>query len=216
MLRTSIMASQRQNSINDGLTRYFTGIPCLNGHLSERMTSTKTCIACKNEREKTRKKRKTSQDQLYKKMLQEREKRKADPEKFRKISLQNYYKHKEKRLIYSYTYLKNRLQNDPLFAFRHNISSMISQAFRIKSYSKKSRTFEIIGCTKDELILHFEKQFLPKMGWQNRSDWHIDHIVPLSSASTEQDLINLNHFTNLRPIWAKENLLKSSKMEFLI
>ena len=54
------------------------------------------------------------------------------------------------------------------------------------------------------------------MTWENRSDWHIDHIIPIASAITEEDVIRLNHYTNLRPLWAKDNLAKGAKMEHLI
>jgi len=50
------------------------------------------------------------------------------------------------------------------------------------------------------------------MSWENRGKWHIDHIVPVSSAKTEQDIIKLNHYTNLRPMWASDNIKKSNKM----
>jgi hypothetical protein len=54
------------------------------------------------------------------------------------------------------------------------------------------------------------------MNWENRDQWHVDHIVPLATAKNEQDVIALNHFSNLRPLWAKENLQKGSKLNFLI
>jgi hypothetical protein len=50
------------------------------------------------------------------------------------------------------------------------------------------------------------------MSWENRSEWHIDHIVPLSSAKSEAEIIFLNHYSNLQPLWAKDNIQKSNKM----
>ena len=50
------------------------------------------------------------------------------------------------------------------------------------------------------------------MNWDNRSEWHIDHIVPLSSANTEEELIRLCHYTNLQPLWAEDNLKKGGKL----
>ena len=49
------------------------------------------------------------------------------------------------------------------------------------------------------------------MTWNNRSEWHIDHIIPLSSAKTEEELYKLFHYTNLQPLWAKDNLIKGKK-----
>ena len=87
---------------------------------------------------------------------------------------------------------------------------------RNKGYAKSSKTTAILGCDWKTLKLHIERQFTKNMTWENRSEWHIDHIVPLASANTEEELIALNHYTNLRPMWAEDNLSKGAKMEFLI
>lgn len=71
-----------------------------------------------------------------------------------------------------------------------------------------------------ELREHIEKQFTPGMGWHNMAKWHIDHIVPLSSFEiTGPDCPNLRRawaLTNLRPLWAVENIQKRDKAVFLI
>jgi len=46
------------------------------------------------------------------------------------------------------------------------------------------------------------------MNWHNKGKWHIDHIIPLKAAKTEFEVIALNHYTNLQPLWAKDNLTK--------
>ncbi len=52
------------------------------------------------------------------------------------------------------------------------------------------------------------------MSWDNHTKygWHIDHIIPLASAKTEEELKSLCHYTNLQPLWAKENLSKGAKI----
>jgi hypothetical protein len=70
---------------------------------------------------------------------------------------------------------------------------------------------QILGCTIQEFKLHIEFQFKDGMSWDNRGEWHIDHIMPLSMAKTEDELVRLNHYKNLRPLWAHENLTKSDK-----
>ena len=50
------------------------------------------------------------------------------------------------------------------------------------------------------------------MCWENRNEWHIDHIIPLSSSKTEEDVFKLCHYTNLQPLWVNENLQKSNKI----
>ena len=82
----------------------------------------------------------------------------------------------------------------------------------ILNISKKNKTFEIVGCSPQFLKEHLEKQFVDGMTWENRSEWHIDHKIPLSSAKTEEELYKLCHYTNLQPLWAEENLKKSNKI----
>ena len=52
------------------------------------------------------------------------------------------------------------------------------------------------------------------MSWENHGKWHIDHIIPLSTANTEEDILNLCHYTNLQPLWAEDNIKKSNKILF--
>ena len=76
---------------------------------------------------------------------------------------------------------------------------------------KGKSTEDILGETFDNVRLHLEKQFVEGMNWNNHGEWHIDHIIPLSSGSSEEEYIKLNHYTNLQPLWATDNLKKGSK-----
>jgi hypothetical protein len=77
---------------------------------------------------------------------------------------------------------------------------------------KRNKTFDIVGCTPQELKEHLESQFKDGMSWENRNEWHIDHIIPLCSATTEDELYKLCHYTNLQPLWATENIKKGGKI----
>lgn len=112
--------------------------------------------------------------------------------------------------------LKARFNSDPVFALKHRIRNLISLTFRRNGYSKKSKTQELLGCDWLMFKGHIERQFLKGMTWENRSEWHIDHITPTATASNETDVVSLNHFTNLRPMWAIDNLAKGDQITHLI
>ena len=90
------------------------------------------------------------------------------------------------------------------------------------NYTKKSKSCEILGCSFNELKTHLESKFEPWMNWDNRGlikngefniGWDIDHIIPLSSAKTEEEIIKLNHYTNLQPLCSMINrCIKKSKL----
>ena len=71
-----------------------------------------------------------------------------------------------------------------------------------------------IGCSRDELCDHLESLFIDGMSWENFSKWHIDHIRPLSSFDMldPSERSRANHFSNLQPLWALDNLKKSNRM----
>jgi hypothetical protein len=81
---------------------------------------------------------------------------------------------------------------------------------------KTSPTFEALGYSVLEFVTHIERQFSGGMSWSNMSEWQIDHIIPISSAKSEDDVFALNQLSNLRPMWALENNRKSAKREVLL
>jgi len=99
-----------------------------------------------------------------------------------------------------------------LVRFRNNIRKTIYSRIKNKKFEKKCSTLEILGCDWETLKKYFEAKFQEGMTWDNIGKWHIDHIVPLAIAKTEEEVIRLNHYTNLQPLWAKDNLMKSYKM----
>ncbi len=133
-----------------------------------------------------------------------KDKRKESSKKYNKYS----YKTESKIL----NQRKYRLNNKAACSAR----DLITDSFRRKGWKKNLKSVLILGCSLQDFRLHIERQFLPGMTWDNRSMWHIDHIVPMATAKTEQDVIALNHFTNLRPLWAIDNLKKGSKVEYLL
>lgn len=109
-----------------------------------------------------------------------------------------------------------RRRADPLVAMQARLSRLHRHALSRVGAIKTSPTFEQLGYTVAEFVQHIERQFLPGMGWHNLSEWQIDHIVPVSRAKTEADVIALNQLPNLRPMWAVENNAKKDKQTTLL
>jgi len=106
-------------------------------------------------------------------------------------------------------YLRKRRKTDPLFRLRHNISRLIRGSLSNNGYTKKSKTYEILGCSYDEFVKHIESQFVEGMSWKNQGEWELDHIIPVSSHTNKDELIKLNHYTNFQPLWGEDNRRKS-------
>ena len=78
-------------------------------------------------------------------------------------------------------------------------------------YKKVETTRKIIGCTPEELVIHIESQFIEGMTWQNYGEWEVDHIIPCASFdfSDPEQQRKCFHYTNLQPLWEKDNIIKS-------
>lgn len=109
-------------------------------------------------------------------------------------------------------YIKKRREEDPLFRLKMSITSKTSQAIKSKKWQVGGYNEKLFCADRDTVIKHLERKFKPGMNWGNRSLWHIDHIIPLSSAKNEEQLYSLARYTNLSPEWKNENLRKSSSI----
>lgn len=117
----------------------------------------------------------------------------------------------EKRRAYMRAYMRRRIAEDPVEAMRARVRGRLKEALKGRGAKKKVRSSRMLGCSWKELARRIESRFAPGMSWENRSEWHIDHIVPLALARTPKDVEDLSHYTNLRPLWARDNRLKSAK-----
>lgn len=151
--------------------------------------------------------------------------KKRDKSEIRILYLKNYNnseKAKENRKKYYTSYLGKKTQSkyknkyyhiNILFNLRHKIRIRIHQLLKKNNYLKDKSSIDYLGCSIIELKQHLENQFTLGMSWKNYGwGWHIDHIIPLSSAKNKSDLYNLFHYKNLQPLWAKDNLIKSNKL----
>lgn len=111
-------------------------------------------------------------------------------------------------------YNRNRRNTDPLYKLSRNVRNLIYQSINKKGFIKSIRTESILGCSLNEFHHHIELQFEPWMNWDNwggkivtesNTSWDIDHIIPIDTAKTEEDVVRLNHYTNLRPLCSYNN-----------
>ena len=147
------------------------------------------------------------------------------------IKSKNYYDdNRERMLTLSKEWYNNnkeevafknaeRLKEDTLFKLKGNIRNLIRSTFNRPNsdFRKRTKTEDILGCTVPEFIKHIQDLFSEGMTLENNGQcvecWHIDHKIPISSAKTEEDIIRLNHYTNLQPLWSRDNLSKGKKYE---
>jgi hypothetical protein len=108
----------------------------------------------------------------------------------------------------------DRYASDDLYKLSCNVRCLINDSTRRKKFTKQSKTADILGCTWEQFKQHIESQFEPWMTWDNRGGkvvvgpnmtWDLDHIIPISSAVTEDDVKRLNHYTNFQPLCSYQN-----------
>jgi len=151
--------------------------------------------------------------------------------KQRRLDKPEYYKqyyliNKEKRIEvskkwkinnpgYDKQYKKKKRENDLVYKLSSNIRTLVYDSFKRSckgTYKKGKKTEQILGCSVEKFIEHLQSQFKPDMTLENHGQgpgkWNIDHIVPISSAKTEEEIIKLCHYTNLQPLWFEDNMKK--------
>ena len=98
------------------------------------------------------------------------------------------------------------------------IARMLRARINVALYKSKAiksnSTLKLVGCTIEEYKQHIESQFSEGMSWDNHGEWHIDHIKPISSfdITKEDEQLKAFHYSNCRPLWAKDNLKKGAKL----
>lgn len=95
------------------------------------------------------------------------------------------------------------------------LRSTTRSAFRRKGWRKSGPTESLLGCPFDVARAWIEMHWLPGMGWHNMPEWDLDHAVPLSTASTPDELRTLCHYTNLRPMWRVDNRRRQDRTDDL-
>ena len=116
---------------------------------------------------------------------------------------------KLKERISKREWYQNKIKTDPFFKLKCNIRTLIRVNLKRNNLVKNSKTIEILGCDYQFFRDYMFAQFTEGMTWSNI---HIDHIKPMSSAKTIEEVYQLNHYTNFQPLFIKDNLSKSTKL----
>lgn len=183
----------------------------------EYMLANKARINEKNKiwRENNKGKLNTYNKEYYKKnkkQLQEYQKewRNKNKDHKKKWAKEHYKQNKEH---YS-KYRNEKYNSDPDFKLTCFVRSFCFKVTNAVKEDKELRSLEYLGCSIAEFKAHIESQWQEGMTWENHSKdgWHIDHIKPLDwFIKNSDDPWQANHYTNLQPLWAEENLSKSNK-----
>ena len=175
---------------------------------------------CEANKEKI-KKRREEYKEINKEVISEKNKEYREKNKEKIKEYRKEYRKKNRDKINEYE--RNKRKVDELYWLKTKLRSTISDSLRYKGYTKNTKTFEILGCTFEELKVYLESKFEPWMNWENRGlyngepnyGWDIDHIIPLSIGNTMDEIIKLNHYTNLKPLCGFVNRdLKKDKIKF--
>lgn len=130
------------------------------------------------------------------------------------LTYRQKYTHTPEYLEARRKYMKQKRASDPAYKIRANVSRRIRDV--LKGVSKSEGTLKLLGCDVSFLRRHLESLFQAGMSWENYgiNGWHIDHIIPCSNfdLSKPEGQSKCFHYSNLQPLWAKDNLSKGSKV----
>jgi hypothetical protein len=145
---------------------------------------------------------------------QQRRWRQNNKEKSLQYSKKYQSKNLNKMKKYRNEYVKNRYKTDIFYRINVLLRGSLFRALDKKDFN----TIKYIGCDIKTFIKHIESQFTEGMTWENQGrqentmGWELDHITPISTAQTKEDIFKLYHYTNFQPLWKEDNLRKSNKI----
>ena len=107
----------------------------------------------------------------------------------------------------------NRYHNDPIYKLKHNLGSKVRRATKCKYWKKDGSVKDLLGVNSlEHWKNHLESLFYDDMSWDNMDKWEIDHKVELNTASDEESVYKLFHYTNLQPLFRVDNVKKYNKV----
>jgi hypothetical protein len=101
------------------------------------------------------------------------------------------------------------LRKNPQYKIIQNQKRRIRHIVKTKGFNKTIPFNEIFKTDVKGLVIYLESLFKENMNWDNYGEWEVDHIIPLETVNTFEDLINLSVYTNLQPLWYDEHKKKT-------
>lgn len=98
---------------------------------------------------------------------------------------------------------------------RDSLNHRISGSLNANKNRKTNKTIQYIDCEISFLKDWIQYQFQENMSWENYGEWHLDHVKPCASfdLQNEIDIKECFNWKNYQPLWAKDNLIKSNKID---
>jgi ATP-dependent 26S proteasome regulatory subunit len=129
----------------------------------------------------------------------------------------NLEKSRERERIYKkinnekvQVYKKTKYNTD----INYKLAQVLRTRMRKAVKNNSNSSIDLIGISIDGLILYLESKMKDDMTWENYGKWQIDHIIPCSffDLTDPKQKQQCFHYTNLQPLWAKENRSKGNKI----
>lgn len=185
------------------------------------------CICCENKANTEYIKNRYYKNNKDKILEYQKKYREENKEKLKEYFKENYQKNKKQKLKYSIKYQKEhkeqrnereriKKENNKVYSLKCSVRKMINRSFNRKQYVKSNNCEEILGLKIENFINYLLNTFKINYGyeWDGIEKVHIDHVIPLATAKTEKEVIELCYYTNLQLLKAKDNLEKGCKLDF--
>lgn len=211
-----MVPESREEAISVSSVKFFTGIPCRNGHVDFRYTNTGICYSCKRGQNNRDYQNHTERvlESCHRSYLNNREsnikasQKWAENNREKSNEIKKRYRNKNLKEVQKKQreYQREKIK-DPTYRLSKNISKAIWSWLK---GNKNYRHWEdFVDYSLEELREHLESQFDNYMSWDNYgSYWHVDHIKPKSLCESFEEIWKLS---NLQPLEARKNLSKNNR-----
>lgn len=169
----------------------------------------------KEYRENNKEKEKSRLRKYYQDNIETEREKRTKYNKTHQDYRKEYYQENKDKIV---KYVREKRNNDSFYRIKDNTRKLIYRCFKKGGYTKRSHTYKIVGTDYETFYNHLLKTFLDNYGyeWDGKEEVHIDHIIPISTAKSEEDIIRLCNYTNLQLLKGRDNLSKSNKINWYI